>query len=122
MPGRDGQKGGLYIRIINPQQFHWDPIGFRKNAGVWEGLLCEARTIQRCEDFVYMSRDSPIIIPASRGTNDQDRIAGMAHHRFGNTAQHPTLYARPPMCAHGDQVVRGFAAQRNDLICTDALL
>jgi hypothetical protein len=40
-----------YIRIINQQQFHWDPIGFRKNAGVWEDLLCEVRTIQCYQDF-----------------------------------------------------------------------
>jgi hypothetical protein len=40
-----------YIRIINQQQFHWDPIGFRKDAGVWEDLLCEVRTIQWYQDF-----------------------------------------------------------------------
>jgi hypothetical protein len=44
-------KGCPYIRIINQQQFHWDPIGFRKNAGVWEDLLCEVRTIQWYQDF-----------------------------------------------------------------------
>src|SRR5512135_122068 len=52
----------------------------------------------------------------STGAHHEHWIGRMAHHGFGDAAEHPTLHPRAAMGTHGDQAVRRLAAERNDLV------
>jgi hypothetical protein len=58
---------------------------------------------------------------ASTGTNDQDRIAGVAHDRLGHTTEHPALHAGAAMRAHCDQRIEGFSRRCDNFVCFETL-
>ena len=76
-----------------------------------DAVVFTSRSYGSCLSNISLSTESPHL----RSANDQNGISGEAYHFFGYAPQHPTLYARTSVRAHGYKVIRRSLAEANDL-------
>src|SRR5512134_2835059 len=98
-----------------------------EQTGVGQYLLGQLRAIQRNENFLHHDVWQPpgvkTLTIAARllRPNHQYRIRSMAHHDFGDAAEHPTLHARTAVRTHGDQTAWSLVGRVDNFIAGKSL-